>query len=126
MPFVRRNADGTIDAIFDTPQDGTEEELPPDHPEIASLLFGSEQGKWIQSDLALARVLEDLIDVLLERHVINFSDLPAAAQQKLIARRGLRKELDYVASLFGHPSEEEGTEPMDDVGQAGEDFLRYF
>ncbi|GAB6053041.1 hypothetical protein JCM17960_18610 [Magnetospira thiophila] len=107
MPFVRRTAEGQIEALYDRPYEGAEEELHGDSPEVVDFLVGREQAQWVSSDLALARVLEDLIDVLLERHVITFSDLPPAAQQKLITRRGLRKELDYVASLFPESSDED-------------------
>ncbi len=100
MPFVKRNAEGRIEAAFAAPAAGAEEELRADDPEIVGFLHGPDRARWVESDLALARVLEDLIDVLLNRHVIAFSDLPPAAQEKLIARRGLRRELDYVSSLF--------------------------
>ena len=49
----------------------------------------------------LARVIEDLIDVLIEKKVFMFTDLPEGAQQKLLERRGLRKEFAYVDDLFG-------------------------
>ncbi len=109
MPFVKRAADGQIEAIFSDPAPGAEEELHADDPDIVGFLSGGDRAKWVQSDLALARVLEDLIDVLLTRHVIAFSDLPPAAQEKLIARRGLRKELDYVSSLFLSGDDDYGT-----------------
>ena len=46
-----------------------------------------------QSDTAIARVLEDLIDVLIQRGVIQFTDLPPAAQEKLLARRETRAHI---------------------------------
>ena len=45
-----------------------------------------------ESDISLARVLEDLIDVLIARNLITFSDLPEAAQNRLIGRQKLRKK----------------------------------
>jgi len=57
--------------------------------------------EWAQSDLSLARVIEDLIEVLIDRKVIMFTDFPAGAQEKLRARRGLRKEFSLVEDLFG-------------------------
>ena len=51
------------------------------------------------SDAALARVLEDLIDLLVERSVIRFTDLPEAAQQKLMTRRSLRASLRELRLL---------------------------
>jgi hypothetical protein len=44
-------------------------------------------------------VLEDVIDVLITRGVIQFTDLPEAAQSKLLERRetraNLKDRLDY-------------------------------
>jgi hypothetical protein len=46
-----------------------------------------------QTDTSLVRVLEDLIDVLITRGVIQFTDLPEAAQAKLLERRETRASL---------------------------------
>jgi hypothetical protein len=59
-----------------------------------------------ESDLAIARVLEDLIDVLILRGVIQFTDLPEAAQSKLLSRRQTRAMLKNSLQLL--PSEGEG------------------
>jgi hypothetical protein len=45
------------------------------------------------SDSGLTRVLEDLIDVLINRGIFQFTDLPKAAQMKLIERRQTRASL---------------------------------
>ena len=110
MPFVRRNADGKIDAVFDRPEGDAKEELSADNPELKSF-FGilGEDGKpaelWTLADLGIARVTEDLIDLLIDKGVISFTELPENAQQKLIDRRGLRNELGYVAKLFNEDDE---------------------
>ena len=47
-------------------------------------------------------VTEDLLNILMEKGVIAFTDLPVGAQEKIIARQGLRShQLSYVESLFG-------------------------
>jgi hypothetical protein len=46
-----------------------------------------------QTDLELIRVLEDLVDVLVQNNVIHFTDLPSTAQKKLLHRRTARNEL---------------------------------
>lgn len=46
-----------------------------------------------QTDVGLVRVLEDLIDALITRGVIQFTDLPQAAQAKLLERRQSRANL---------------------------------
>lgn len=46
-----------------------------------------------KTDIGLIRVLEDLIDVLINRGLIQFTDLPDAAQTKLLERRQSRANL---------------------------------
>ncbi|WP_333609188.1 tryptophan synthase subunit beta like protein [Arsukibacterium sp.] len=51
-------------------------------------------GRQLQiSDADLARVLEDVIDALSIKGILAFTDLPLAAQQKLLQRKHLRKNL---------------------------------
>ena len=45
----------------------------------------------LQSDLSMIRVLEDLVQTLLKKSIINLTDLPKEAQQKLTAREKLRE-----------------------------------
>lgn len=52
------------------------------------------------TDAGLGRVTEDLINVLIDRGVIQFTDLPAAAQAKLSARRQTRAELTQRLDLL--------------------------
>lgn len=44
-----------------------------------------------ESDIQLARVLEDLINLLIERNLIRFTDFPEAAQRRLNERQSMRK-----------------------------------
>lgn len=53
-----------------------------------------------QSDSEMARVLEDLVDVLITRGVIQFTDLPEAAQAKLLERRQNRVSLYQRLNLL--------------------------
>ncbi|MHA1597385.1 MAG: tryptophan synthase subunit beta like protein [Alphaproteobacteria bacterium] len=106
MPFVKRNAEGKILAIYGSAiQDGLHEIRADDVELIEFLAKGDPdavaQKEMIESDLGLARVLEDLIDLLIEKGTFRFTDLPDAAQRKLLSRRGLRKEFAYVETLFG-------------------------
>jgi hypothetical protein len=110
MPFVRRNADGKIDAVFENPEGDATEEISADNSELNSFL-GTAVGdsvhpeRWAIADLAIARVTEDLIDLLIDKGVISFTELPENAQQKLIDRRGLRNELGYVARFVNEDEE---------------------
>jgi hypothetical protein len=53
-----------------------------------------------QSDTSIARVLEDLVDVLISRGVIQFTDLPQAAQDKLMSRQQTRAKLKNSLQLL--------------------------
>ena len=105
MPYVIRDANGTIAAIYGDPVEGSVEIAADDMELRAFMSQGSPEAaaRWqfIESDLALVRVLEDLIGVLVDKGVILFTDLPPPAQRKLMARSGLRKEFSYVEKLFG-------------------------
>ena len=48
------------------------------------------------SDLEVVRVLEDLIQVLIEKGVIQFTELPEPAQKKLLQRKRLRRSSDLT------------------------------
>jgi hypothetical protein len=48
----------------------------------------------------MARVVEDLVGVLIARGVIRFTDLPEAAQRKLHARAQTRARLGGLSTLL--------------------------
>ena len=52
------------------------------------------------TDAGLARVTEDLIDILINRGVIQFTDFPHAAQAKLLQRRQTRATLSKRLRLL--------------------------
>ncbi len=52
----------------------------------------AENAPFRESDIQLARVLEDLISMLIEKNIIRFTDFPQAAQKRLNDRQGMRKK----------------------------------
>ena len=53
-------------------------------------------------DADFVRVIEDVIDTLIARNVINITDLPDQAQAKLFARKSFRERAGRNAlKLFG-------------------------
>ncbi|MGD9741514.1 MAG: hypothetical protein AB7V53_02675 [Dongiaceae bacterium] len=67
---------------------------------------GNEAVEFMRSDLDMIRVYEDLIDLLLTKRIINLTDFPPAAQEKLLRRKKLRSSLASFAEVIG--SEEDG------------------
>lgn len=58
------------------------------------------QRELADSDSGLARVTEDLIDILILRGLIQFTDFPPAAQAKLLSRRQTRATLSRRLRLL--------------------------
>jgi hypothetical protein len=53
-------------------------------------------------DADFVRVIEDVIDTLIARNIINITDLPGEAQAKLFARKSFRERAGRNAlDLFG-------------------------
>ena len=120
MPYVYRDAQGVIAAVYDQPVDGGEE-VAVDDPALTAFIQKNlptvPSDEWVQSDLALARVMEDLIEILIDKKVLMFTDFPEGAQKKLLERRGFRKEFSYVDGLFG--DDEFGGDDSDNSGSGG-------
>jgi hypothetical protein len=96
MPYIRRNADGQIDSLHRNAAEGAEEFLDDQHPEVAQF-FGQPPGgnpaesSFSRLDADFVRVIEDVIDTLLFKNILNITDLPAEAQAKLFARKSYRE-----------------------------------
>ena len=90
MPYVQRDTTGQVVAIFAQPGPGHDEFLPAGHPELAAL---SGAGEFAHLDADLIRVIEDVVDVLIDRGLLRLTDLPPDAQRKLLARKGARARL---------------------------------
>lgn len=106
MPYVKRDEQGKIIALFQSEQNEKLEFLPSRNSEIIQFLT-SETGTALdvlhalaKSDSDIARVTEDLIALLIEKQVILFTELPVAVQQKLINRAKLRATLNTEENNF--------------------------
>ena len=91
MPFVRRDVQGALTSLHRHAEALASEWLADDDAEVKAFLGARAAPGFDRLDADFIRVLEDLIDVLVQRHVINMTDLPVAAQAKLANRRGHRR-----------------------------------
>ena len=85
MLYVLRDNDGKITGLTTTVSPGAEE-ASLSNPEVTDFLA--------DSDFGLIRVIEDLIDVLVDKNVMTITDLPEQAQLKLLYRKNSRTLLD--------------------------------
>ena len=119
MPFVKRNEDGKVIGVHLTMAEDGLEEVATDDSDLGvflheNLLDAVAKRHWLESDLALVRVIEDMVDTLIEKGIIMFTDLPEMAQAKLRKRLGMRKEFSYMETLFAYDGDDDlggGEEP---------------
>lgn len=102
MFYVMRNPDGSVQSLSKEAGLGSEP-LAADHPDVQAFLGPTAAASnFGESDAEFVRVLEDLIDTLILKNVIHHTDLPVAAQKKLLARKGLRSRLQGALTLLGN------------------------
>lgn len=99
MFYIQRDSDGHLMKVEKRPFPEMNGELTDDSRE-AQAWFRSHQAAMSslqqlrQSDLEMVRVLEDLIQVLIQKGVVSITDFPQAAQLKLINRAQAREALN--------------------------------
>lgn len=107
MPYVRRNPVGRIVALLDETEARAEqsagetvEYLSGTHPDVIGFLAADPAESFNGLDASFIRVMEDLIDVLIEKGVLRLTDLPIEAQRKLLARKDMRRKLKGALDLL--------------------------
>jgi hypothetical protein len=104
MFYVQRDAQGQLIRVEATAYAEATETLPADHHEIqawyANEVVETSLKQLKQSDLEMIRVLDDLIQVLTSKGVIRVTDLPPAAQAKLMDRTQAREALGGLSQLI--------------------------
>ena len=89
-------------ALSEVADEGFGEELAAGAEEVRQLV-----GQWgavdtlEASDQDLVRVLEDVVELLIQKGVILFTELPESAQQKILHRQQLRSDLSHSLDLLG-------------------------
>jgi len=107
MPHVRRNAAGQIDSLHRSEQAGSEF-LPDEHPDVQAFVGNSDPARddFSRLDADFVRVIEDVIDTLIVKNIINITELPEQAQAKLFARKSFRERVSKSSlRLFGQPTD---------------------
>lgn len=99
MLYVQRDEKGKVIGLTMSASDETAEEASLTDPEVAGFLS--------DSDFGLIRVIEDLIDVLVDKNIMNITDLPESAQLKLLYRKDTRSLLEGRKSCILTEDDEE-------------------
>ena len=110
MPYIHRDGSGSISSLHRQAEAGAQEFLPDQHADVLGFIGqpegagagageGSGEGSGFgRLDADFVRVIEDVIDALIVKNIINITDLPAEAQVKLFARKSFRERV-FKSSL---------------------------
>ena len=91
MPYIVRDPQGAIESLHRDAPRAAAEALPADHPEVQAFLGSGHDFGRLDADFV--RVIEDVIDTLIVKNVLNITDLPEQAQAKLLARKSFRERV---------------------------------
>lgn len=107
MPYVKRDGDGNIVAVGEQPDEYFSEEVDQSDMQLRSFLYSvSEQHSIMgETDLNFIRVVEDLIEVLISKNYLRFTDLPPEAQAKIRIRQSLRNNKKNDLDLLSEDDE---------------------
>ncbi|MDB5839366.1 MAG: hypothetical protein JWQ23_1318 [Herminiimonas sp.] len=114
MPFLQRDSSGQVTALFAEAPAEDAEFAQSSHPDVVAFLdAGTERvsdedarRQLAAMDGSMIRVLEDLLDVLIQKHIILLTDLPLHAQRKLLSRKEARGNLLGDAAGMSPPVKE--------------------
>lgn len=103
MPFVKRDEQGAVTAVSEESGAGFTEELSKDDPAFAAFLarVGSSEASSLEAtDQDFIRVLEDVVELLIAKGLILFTELPESAQQKIMRRQQMRSQVGDLQDLI--------------------------
>lgn len=107
MPYISRNQSGKIEAIFDRPGPDADESIALDDAELIEFLSRDGLKEYTrhlleETDKSIIRVMDDLIEVLLKKHLLMITDLPLPAREKLLSRQEARENLHMLDNPILH------------------------
>ena len=99
MIYVERNDAGEIIALHKSSTNSATEQKQLSDSEVIAFLESNHDAGPIKTllsatDPGMIRVIDDLVDVLVTKKIIKFTDLPDEAQQKLFNRKKVRSDLN--------------------------------
>jgi len=98
MLYVERAGDGKIIALHSNTHPNTEEHKSTIDEEILEFLHttvSADSRKLLLSlsDMGIIRLIEDLIDLLIKKNVIFFTELPEQARERITERKRIREKM---------------------------------
>ena len=106
MPYIRRDSAGHIESLHRNPSAAATEFRSDADSEVQAFVgIGDEpQRDFTRLDADFVRVIEDVIDTLIGKNLLNITDLPAEAQAKLFARKSFRERVSKNSLRLFEPT----------------------
>ncbi|MEH6551453.1 MAG: hypothetical protein V7711_04700 [Pseudomonadales bacterium] len=106
MLYVKRDETGAIIAVSRDAAADMDEQVAVADPQLAEFLnsIDVERSALNKTDMDFIRVLEDVVELLISKRVILFTDLPESAQEKMLLRQELRHTLHDKLDLLNDGS----------------------
>ncbi len=103
MLYASRDDQGKIIAITNSPVENNQTELT--EAELIEFISHSENSGTYETlltilDTGIIRVLDDLVDILVAKNVIMFTDLPQEAREKIAERKRIRQQMKESNELM--------------------------
>jgi hypothetical protein len=97
MLYIERNEQGEIIAVKRDGNEPSKESAASGSDILEFLALNASKDSMLEllatMDSGIIRIVEDLIDVLIKKNVIMFSELPHEAQEKIFYRKQIRQRI---------------------------------
>lgn len=118
MVYVQRDDQGRLLRVEYAAFEGMTDVLAIESEELHNWLAAKEEVKarldrLHNSDLELVRVLEDVVIVLVDRGIIQYTDLPEAARLKLDERAVARADIEGLCGVLGGQANQQSKDSRD-------------
>ena len=102
MVYVKRDSSGNIVGVSELADEHFAESVASEDPALQLFLarVGRDASELEVSDQDFIRVLEDVVELLISKGVILFTELPQTAQDKIMNRQLLRSRLGEALDLL--------------------------
>ncbi len=105
MLYAKRDNTGNIIELVRAPTGEATEKITPTDAKVLEFLLEGESDEIRKqfltiTDAELVRVIEDLVELLIQKGLILFTELPEAARNKLITRKQARNAMGDNKSLM--------------------------
>ncbi len=100
MPYIKRDEQGRVVAVSLEPAPGFDEQVNNNAPELSTFI-ALPAASLEDTDQDFIRVLEDVVELLIDKGLILFTELPQSAQDKIMRRQRLRSEMSGRLDLIG-------------------------